>query len=127
MPLPRHRAPRKRPSDRVQTRGALQNLRHLHQTWIADLIDVFRCEFLMHNARMLYGYARVSTDAQGLSNQVAQLKAAGCSRIFRGEAQRRDRRAAPAQESDGGPYPGDVVVIPAIYRLSQLPSIRRGR
>ena len=33
----------------------------------------------MHNAGMIYGYARVSTDAQDLSNQAAQLKAAGCA------------------------------------------------
>jgi DNA invertase Pin-like site-specific DNA recombinase len=29
----------------------------------------------MHYEGMIYGYARVSTDAQDLSNQVAQLKA----------------------------------------------------
>jgi DNA invertase Pin-like site-specific DNA recombinase len=32
---------------------------------------------------MIYGYARVSTAAQDLANQLAQLKAAGCERIFR--------------------------------------------
>lgn len=34
---------------------------------------------------MIYAHARVSADAHDLSSQVAQLKAAGCSTIFREE------------------------------------------
>jgi len=32
---------------------------------------------------VIYGYARVPTDAQDLSDRMAQLKAARCARIFR--------------------------------------------
>ena len=37
----------------------------------------------MHNANMIYGSARLSTGAQDLASQLAQLKAAGCEKIFR--------------------------------------------
>ncbi len=68
---------------------------------------------------MIYGYARVSTDAQDHSSQLAQLKAAGCTRIFREKvsgatADRPQLRKLMAAVSDG-----DVVIIPAVDRLSR--------
>jgi Resolvase, N terminal domain len=34
---------------------------------------------------MIYGYARVSTGAQDLTDQLAKLEAAGCEKVFRDE------------------------------------------
>jgi len=50
----------------------------------------------MHNAGMIFGYARVSTDAQDLTSRLAQLKAAGCDKDIPREDYRHDRRPASA-------------------------------
>jgi DNA invertase Pin-like site-specific DNA recombinase len=73
----------------------------------------------MHDVSMIYGYARVSTVTQDLASQLAQLKAAGCEKVFREKItgtiadrpQLRKRMAALA--------PGDIVIIPAVDRLSR--------
>ena len=64
---------------------------------------------------MIYGYARVSTEAQDLTSQLAQLKGAGCEKVCRekitGTTVDRKLMAALAHR--------DVVIIPAVDRLSR--------
>ena len=68
---------------------------------------------------MIYGYARVSTEAQDLTSQLAQLKGAGCEKVFREKltgttADRPQLRKLMAVLAHG-----DVVIIPAVDRLSR--------
>jgi DNA invertase Pin-like site-specific DNA recombinase len=67
----------------------------------------------------MYGYARVSTDAQDLSNQVAQLKAAGCATIFREKMSGATAERPQLKRQMARLDAGDVVVIPAVDRLSR--------
>lgn len=68
---------------------------------------------------LLLGYARVSTDAQDLTNQREQLAAAGCSRIFAEKVTgtRRDRPEL-ARLLDHL-RPGDVVTVTRLDRLAR--------
>jgi len=68
---------------------------------------------------MIYGYARVSTEAQDVTGSTAQLKAAGCEKVFREKitgstADRPQLKKLMAVLADG-----DVVIIPAVDRLSR--------
>ena len=73
----------------------------------------------MHIEGMIYGYARVSTDAQDLSNQVAQLKAAGCGTIYREKMTGTHADRPQLKKLIAVLTAGDVVVIPAVDRLSR--------
>jgi DNA invertase Pin-like site-specific DNA recombinase len=67
----------------------------------------------------LYGYARVSTDAQDLANQLAQLKAAGCSTIFREKISGATADRPQLRKLLAALGPGDVVIVAAVDRLSR--------
>ncbi len=68
---------------------------------------------------MIYGYARVSTDTQDLTNQLAQLKAAGCEKIFREKISGATAERPQLKKLMAALSHGDVVVIPAVDRLSR--------
>src|SRR3984957_15503635 len=68
---------------------------------------------------MIYGYARVSTAAQDEAGQVRQLKAAGCEKVFRETITGRTADRPQLEELMAPPAPGDVVIPPAVDRLSR--------
>jgi DNA invertase Pin-like site-specific DNA recombinase len=94
--------------------------RYLEQTQGAEKVSLFCSTILFQNRWMIYGYARVSTEAQDLiTSQLAQLKGAGCEKVFREKitgttADRPQLRKLMAVLAHG-----DVVIIPAVDRLSR--------
>jgi DNA invertase Pin-like site-specific DNA recombinase len=73
----------------------------------------------MQNWGMIYGYARVSTDSQDLSNQVTQLKAAGCEMVFREKITGTTADRPQLRKLMATLTAGDVVITPAVDRLSR--------
>lgn len=73
----------------------------------------------MHISGTLYGYARVSTDAQDLASQLAQLKAAGCQRVFQEKMSGATADRPQLKKLLTVLSPGDVVITPAVDRLSR--------
>jgi DNA invertase Pin-like site-specific DNA recombinase len=68
---------------------------------------------------MIYGYARVSTEAQDLTGSTAQLKAAGCQKIFREKITGTTADRPQLKKLMAALAQGDVVIIPAVDRLSR--------
>jgi DNA invertase Pin-like site-specific DNA recombinase len=68
---------------------------------------------------MIYGYARVSTDAQDLASQLADLKAAGCEHVFREKISGATADRPQLKKLLEAVAHGDVVIIPAVDRLSR--------
>src|SRR4051794_19822392 len=73
----------------------------------------------MQNRGMIYGYARVSTEAQDLTGAIAQLKAVGCQKIFREKITGTTADRPQLKKLMAVLTHDDVVVIPAVDRLSR--------
>src|SRR5713101_766227 len=73
----------------------------------------------MHNAGMIYGYARVSTDAQDLTSQLVQLKTAGCEKVYREKITGATADRPQLRRLMAALAHGDVAIIPAVDRLSR--------
>jgi DNA invertase Pin-like site-specific DNA recombinase len=73
----------------------------------------------MQNPDMIYGYARVSTIAQDLASQLAQLKAAGCEKVFREKITGTTADRPQLKKLMAVLAPGDVVITSAVDRLSR--------
>jgi DNA invertase Pin-like site-specific DNA recombinase len=73
----------------------------------------------MHNEDMIYGYVRVSTVAQDLASQIAELKAARCTKVFREKITGTTADRPQLTKLMAALAHGDVVVIRAVDRLSR--------
>ena len=60
---------------------------------------------------MIFGYARVSNDAQDLTSQFAQSKAARCERVFREKISGATADRPELKKLSAAVGAGDVVII----------------
>src|SRR3546814_10924202 len=72
----------------------------------------------MHNRSMIYGYARVSSNGQDLAQQLAQLDAAGCTKIYREQVSAATAERPQLKRAIGAPEAGDVLMVQAPGRLA---------
>src|SRR3546814_21029686 len=73
----------------------------------------------MHNRSMIYGYARVSSTGQDMVQQLAQLDAAGCTKIYRVKVSAATAERPPLQRAIGARDAGDVLLVTATDSLAR--------
>jgi len=73
----------------------------------------------MHNQRMIYGYARVSSNGQDLAQQLAQLDAAGCTNVYREKISGATAERPQLKRAIGALDAGDVLMVTSTDRLAR--------
>src|SRR3546814_16406873 len=73
----------------------------------------------MHNRSMIYGYARVSSNGQDLAQQLAQLDAAGCTKIYREKVSAATAERPQLKRAIGALDAGDMLMVTATDRLAR--------
>lgn len=69
--------------------------------------------------RMIYGYARVSTDGQSVESQVEQLRTAGAAQVTRETASGARTDRAGLRRAVAQLQPGDVLLVTRLDRLAR--------
>ncbi len=73
----------------------------------------------MHNQRMIYGYARVSSTGQNPAQQLAQLGAAGCTKIYQKKVSGGTAERPQLKRAVGALDAGDVLMVTSTDRLAR--------
>jgi DNA invertase Pin-like site-specific DNA recombinase len=73
----------------------------------------------MEGKMTAYGYARVSTNGQDLSAQDAELRAAGCAKVFKEKASGAKSDRPELAKAIGRLEEGDVLVVTRLDRLAR--------
>lgn len=68
---------------------------------------------------MIYGYARVSSTGQDLAQQLAQLDAAGCTKIYREKVSGATTERPQLKRAIGGLNADDVLMVTSTDRLAR--------
>ena len=69
--------------------------------------------------KTIYGYARVSTTGQSLEAQLAELKAAGCKKIFHEKITGKNRERAQLERVLAALGEGDILIVTRLDRLAR--------
>ena len=73
----------------------------------------------MHNQRMIYGYARVSSTGQDLAQQLAELDAAGCTKVYQEKVSGATAERPQLKRAISALDTGDVLMVTATDRLAR--------